>query len=70
MATNDHVPIKSMPVDLEHINQHQKDDAKIMDLLKTDKRFHLKTFHGAELLGIQGTEWELLCFNNRIVIRK
>ena len=39
-------------------------------LLKKDKRFHLNTFHGAELLSIQGTEWEFLCFNDRIAIPK
>ena len=70
MSLQDHVPIKSMPIDLEYIKQHQKDDKALKHLLKKDKRFHLKSFHGAGLLGIQGAEWELLCYNNRIVIPK
>ena len=70
MSLQDHVPIKSMPIDLEYIKQHQDDDKTLMHLLKKDKRFHLKNFHGAGLLGIQGAEWELLCYNNRIVIPK
>ena len=42
MSLQDHVPIKSMPIDLEYIKQHQDDDKTLMHLLKKDKRFHFK----------------------------
>ena len=33
-----------------------------------DKRFSSKTFHGAEFLDSQGTEWKILCSDNEIVV--
>ena len=54
MSLQDHVPIKSMPIDLEYIKQHQDDDKVLKHLLKKDKRFHLKTFSWGRTPGHPG----------------
>ena len=39
-------------------------------MLGTDKRFHVKNFHGAGFLGLNGTNLDLLCYSDRIVVPK
>ena len=70
MAVQDHVPIKTMPIDLEQIKEHQDAKKNLYKLLTKDKRYYTKKFHEGEILGITGTEIELLCCNDRTVIPK
>ena len=64
MAIDDTPVIKTMPIDLKTIKEHQVLEDSVKKLLGTDKRYHLKKFHGAELLGLKGTEHDLLCYKD------
>ena len=66
MAVQDQPVVKTMPIDLQEI-KIQQDTAKCVEkLLGTDKRYHLKNFHGAGHIGLNGTNIELLCYSDKM----
>ena len=69
MAANDTPVIKTMPIDLELIKEHQVAEKCAQKMLGSDKRFHVKNFSGAES-STNGIQFSLLCFDNRIVVPK
>ena len=70
MAANDTPVIKTMPIDLEVIKEHQDAEKCAQKMLGQDKRFHVKNFSGAESAVTNGTQLNLLCFSDRIVVPK
>ena len=70
MAVNDQPVVKTMPIDLQEIKKHQDTEKCVDKLLGTDKRYHLKNFHGAGHIGLNGTNIELLCYSDKIVVPK
>ena len=70
MTADDTPIIKTMPIDLQLIKEHQ-DTKKCEDhMLGTDKRFHVKNFSKAGISNTNGTNLDLLCFSDRIVVPK
>ena len=70
MAVNDTPVIKTMPIDLQEIKTHQDNEKCVDNMLGTDKRFHVKKFHGAGFLGLNGTNLNLRCYSDRTVVPK
>ena len=70
MAVKDTPVIKTMHIDLYEIQKHQLEEKSQDKMLGTDKRFHVKNFHGAGFLGLNGTNLDLLCYSDRIVVPK
>ena len=70
MAVDDQPVIKTIPIDLKVIKEQQDIEKCAEKLLGTDKRFNIKNFHGAGILGQNGTNLELICYSNRIVVPK
>ena len=67
----DNTPVvKTMPVDLQTIKEHQDTEKCIDKMLNKDKRFHVKNFRKAGSLQTNGTEINLLCYSDRIVVPK
>ena len=70
MHTDQTPIIKTMPIDLELIKKHQDTERCIEKMLSKDKRFHFKNFKRAGFSQTNGTEINLLCYSNRIVVPK
>ena len=70
MQTSQTPIIKTMPIDLEIIKQHQDTEKCVEKMLNKDKRFHVKNFRRAGFSQTNGTEINLLCYSDRIVVPK
>ena len=70
MAVTDTPVIKTMPIDLYEIQKHQLEEKSQDKMLGTDKRFHVKNFSKAGISNTNGTNLDLLCFSDRIVVPK
>ena len=70
MTSDDTPIIKTMPIDLELIKEHQDTEKCIQKMLSKDKRFHVKKFKRAEFLETNRIELNLLCYSDRIVVPK
>jgi len=70
MPVNNQPIIKTMPIDLQEIKKCQDEENLTEKFIGTDKRYHLKNFHGAGYLGLDGPKHDLLCYSDRIVVPK
>ena len=60
MNANTTPDIKTMPIDLESIKEHQEAEKCAEKMLGTDKRFHVKNFSGTGSSITNGTQLNLL----------
>ena len=70
MKADDTPIVKTMPIDLDLIKEHQDSEKCVEKMLHKDKRFHVKNFRKAGFLETQATEINLLCYSDRIVVPK
>ena len=70
MAANDTPVIKTIPIDLELIKEHQDAEKCAQKMLGLDKRFHVKNFSWAESSRTNGIQISLLCYSDRVVVPK
>ena len=70
MAADETPIIKTMPIDLELIKEHQDTEKCMEKMLGSDKRFHAKNFSKAGFSQTNGTKINLLCFSDRIIVPK
>ena len=70
MNANETPIIKTMPIDLDLIKEHQDPEKSVEKMLGTDKRVHVKNFSRAGFSDTTGTKINLLCYSDRIVVPK
>ena len=70
MTANDTPVVKTMPIDLESIKEHQEAEKCAEKMFDTDRRFHVKNFSGSGSSTTNGTQLKLMRFSDRVIVTK